>query len=115
MTLTSAAIARRDVVPILARQAPEAIVHMPLLSCHKEEMDQTSAAELQAFLSEAGLRAFSEVDLLRGFCERLHSAGVSIARALILIDTLHPVHEGHVFRWQREGNAFEPVTEYGRI
>ena len=78
-------------------------------------MDQTSTAELLAFLSEAGLRAFSEVDLLRGFCERLHSAGVPIARALVLIDTLHPVHEGHVFRWRREGEAFEPVTEYGRV
>ena len=61
------------------------------------------------------MRGFSEVDLLRGFCQRLLSAGVPMARALVLIDTLHPVHEGHVFRWQREGNAFEPVTEYGRI
>ena len=78
-------------------------------------MDQTNTAELLAFLSEAGLRGFSEADLLRGFCERLHSAGVPIARALVLIDTLHPVHEGHVFRWRPEGKTFEPVTEYGRI
>lgn len=78
-------------------------------------MDQTSLAELLAFLSEAGLRGFSEADLLRGFCERLHSAGVPIARALVLIDTLHPVHEGHVFRWRPEGKTYEPVTEYGRI
>ena len=33
----------------------------------------------------------------------------------MLIDTLHPVHEGHVFRWRREGEDFEPVTEYGRV
>jgi adenylate cyclase len=78
-------------------------------------MDQASTAELLVFLSEAGLRAFSEVDLLRGFCERLRKAGVPVARALVLIDTLHPVHEGHVFRWRRNGEAFEQVTEYGRV
>ena len=77
-------------------------------------MDQASTADLIAFLSEAGLRAFSEVDLLGGFCDRLRKAGVPVARALVLIDTLHPVHEGHVFRWRREGEAFKPVTEYGR-
>ena len=78
-------------------------------------MDQASTADLIAFLSEAGLRAFSEVDLLRGFCDRLRKAGVPVARALVLIDTLHPVHEGHVFRWRREGEPFQPVTEYGRV
>jgi adenylate cyclase len=78
-------------------------------------MGQTSTAEVLAFLSEAGLRGFNEADLLRGFCERLHSAGVPITRAMVLIDTLHPVHEGHVFRWRREGEGFEPVTEYGRV
>src|SRR5215217_606033 len=78
-------------------------------------MDQTSAADILSFISEAGLRGFSEVDLLHGFCERLRSAGVPVARALVLIDTLHPVHEGHVFRWRREGEAFKPMTEYGRV
>jgi adenylate cyclase len=78
-------------------------------------MDQASTADLIAFLSEAGLRAFSEVDLLGGFCDRLRKAGVPVARALVLIDTLHPVHEGHVFRWRREGEPFQPITEYGRV
>ena len=78
-------------------------------------MDQASAADLLVFLSEAGLRAFSEVDILGGFCDRLRKAGIPVARALVLIDTLHPVHEGHVFRWRREGESFEPVTEYGRV
>jgi adenylate cyclase len=71
-------------------------------------MGQTSTAEVLAFLSEAGLRGFNEADLLRGFCERLHSAGVPITRAMVLIDTLHPVHEGHVFRWRREGEVSSP-------
>jgi adenylate cyclase len=78
-------------------------------------MNQTSTADILLFLSEAGLRAFSEVNLLGGFCERLRNASVPVARALVLIDTLHPVHEGHVFRWRREGETFEPVTEYGRV
>lgn len=91
--------------PVTVAQAP----------CHKDRMDQASTAELIQYLSEAGLRAFSEVDLLRGFCDRLHQAGVPLARALVLIDTLHPVHEGHVFRWRRDGDAFEQVTGYGRV
>ena len=78
-------------------------------------MDQASTADLIAFLSEAGLRAFSEVDLLGGFCDRLREAGIPVARALVLIDTLHPVHEGHVFRWRRDGEPFHPITEYGRV
>ncbi len=34
---------------------------------------------------------------------------------MVLIDTLHPVHEGHVFRWRRNGGDFKPVSEYGRV
>jgi adenylate cyclase len=78
-------------------------------------MDQASTTDLIVFLSDAGLRAFGEVDLLGGFCDRLRKAGVPVARALVLIDTLHPVHEGHVFRWRREGEPFQPITEYGRV
>ncbi|HEY8566707.1 MAG TPA: adenylate/guanylate cyclase domain-containing protein [Beijerinckiaceae bacterium] len=78
-------------------------------------MDHARTAELLTFLSEAGLRAYSEIDLLRGFCERLRGAGVPVARVVVLIDTLHPVHEGRVFRWQRGGEGFKPVSEYGRV
>ena len=37
------------------------------------------------------------------------------ARTLVLIDTLHPVHEGRIFRWRRDPAPDEPtVVEYGR-
>jgi adenylate cyclase len=85
------------------------------LSVRPYEMDQTSATGILDFVSEAGLRGFSEAELLRGFCERLRSGAVPVARAIVLIDTLHPVHEGHVFRWRRDGVEFTPVTEYGRV
>jgi adenylate cyclase len=65
-----------------------------------------------AWVTEAGLAGAPELDLLRGFCERAVAAGIPLARAQIVIDTLHPVHEGRVFRW-RADQAGE-VVEYGR-
>jgi adenylate cyclase len=78
-------------------------------------MNPTPNAGILTFLSEAALRGFSEVDLLRVFCERLCSAGVPVARALVLIDTLHPTHEGHAFRWMRDSAQFTPASMYGRV
>ncbi len=49
-----------------------------------------------------GLKGAEEVDLLREFCEKCNVAGLRIARALVVIDTLHPVHEGTVFRWRND-------------
>ena len=53
-----------------------------------------------AWVTAAGLTGAPELDLLRGFCERAVASGIPIRRAQILIDTLHPVHEGRVFRWR---------------
>jgi adenylate cyclase len=61
---------------------------------------------------EAGIAGMPELDLLRGFCERLAAQGVPIARVQLIVDTLHPIHEGRVFRW-RADQALE-VVEYGR-
>jgi len=54
--------------------------------------------ELIAWLAAAGLAGQPELALLTGFCERAVPAGLRIARAHVLIDTLDPVHEGRVFR-----------------
>jgi adenylate cyclase len=78
-------------------------------------MDQARAAGILHFVTEAGLCGLGEPELLRGFCERLAAAGVPLARANVLIDTLHPVHEGHIFRWRSNGVEFDPVTGYGRV
>jgi hypothetical protein len=41
------------------------------------------------------------------------AAGLPLARSLLFIDTLHPVHEGRLFRWGYSP-AETPLLEYGR-
>jgi len=68
---------------------------------------------LIAWLTKAGLRGEPEDALVRGFCERAVAAGLPISRAILLIDTLHPVYEGRVIRWGHDPS--QPVVhEYGR-
>jgi adenylate cyclase len=77
-------------------------------------VDDARATIILKSITEAGLAGAPEPDLLRAFCERLNAEGLPVARALVVIDTLHPVYEGRVFRWLRDDAGFEPVTEYGR-
>jgi len=77
-------------------------------------MDAGRIARVHQAVTAAGLAGASEADLLRLFCERLVAEGVPVARANVLIDTLHPVHEGRAFRWRRDQVDVEPVVEYGR-
>ena len=76
-------------------------------------MNEASFTELSAWLTQAGLDGGSEADILCGFCERCVAAGLPLGRAQAHIDTLHPVHEGRLFRWgfAREEPA---LVEYGR-
>src|SRR5580658_10377764 len=62
-------------------------------------MNEASFTELSAWLTQAGLDGASEADILSGFCERCVAAGLPLDRAQAHIDTLHPVHEGRLFRW----------------
>ena len=77
-------------------------------------MDVTRAAAVHRAITSAGLAGASEPELLRLFCETLGRKGLPIGRANLLIDTLHPVHEGRAFRWRRDDPQLEPVVEYGR-
>src|SRR5260370_4012727 len=61
-----------------------------------------------------GLEGAEETDLLREFCEKCTAAALPIARALAIIDTLHPVHEGSVLRWRNDDVEEEAATQYGR-
>jgi adenylate cyclase len=76
-------------------------------------MDERQSTELAAWVTEAGLTGQRETALLSGFCERAAAAGVTLARASLIVDTLHPIHEGRVFRWQR-GDHETTLLEYGR-
>ena len=78
-------------------------------------MDGARTASLARAVAEAGLAGLPEPELLRAFCLGLNAEGVPVARALVMIDTLHPVHEGHAFRWARDGAEVRPATEYGRV
>jgi len=76
-------------------------------------MNETVFAELSAWLTQAGLAGTSEIDIVSGFCDRCVAAGLPLARTVVLIDTLHPVHEGRLFRWGHDP-AQSPLLEYGR-
>ena len=79
-------------------------------------MNDASAKEIGAWVTAAGLAGATEPELLRGFCERAVVTGLPLTRAVVLIDTLHPVHEGRVFHWRRDSAPDErTVVEYGRI
>ena len=77
-------------------------------------MDRSTARELAAWATEAGLAGASEPELLGGFCERAGAAGLPLARAIVIVDTLHPVYEGRVFRWYRDPTDISRMVEYGR-
>jgi len=61
----------------------------------------------------AGLAGESETAMLDGFCRRTIAAGLPIARAGVIIDTLHPIHEGRVFRWRSDSDREPELIEYG--
>ena len=70
--------------------------------------DEGCVSKLAAWVTAAGLAGESETALLAGFCERAQTMGIPLARAQVIIDTLHPVHEGRVFRWERDKEELAP-------
>jgi adenylate cyclase len=76
-------------------------------------MNEASFTELSAWLTQAGLAGTSETEIVSGFCDRCVAAGLPLGRAQVFIDTLHPVHEGRLFRWGHD-SAESPLVEYGR-
>jgi adenylate cyclase len=76
-------------------------------------MDETLLGELSGWLIQAGLAGTAEADIVQGFCDRCVAAGLPLSRGLVLIDTLHPVHEGRLFRWGA-GPSEVPQADYGR-
>jgi adenylate cyclase len=76
-------------------------------------METAQFAELAAWITEAGLAGEPETAALAGFCERALAFGLPLARATVLIDTLHPVYEGRAFGWKRDKEE-ATLSEYGR-
>jgi adenylate cyclase len=76
-------------------------------------MDEKLLGELPPWLTEAGLAGAPETEIVTRFCDHCVTAGIPIGRAHVFIDTLHPVHEGRLFRWGYGPD--EPMMhEYGR-
>ena len=77
-------------------------------------MDYARFVPLIEWIAAAGLSGRRELALLQGFCERMVEADVPLTRAVIGVDTLHPVLEGRVFQWERDA-AGPTESEYGRL
>jgi adenylate cyclase len=78
-----------------------------------ESNEVLSAAALNTWLTEKTLAGVGEAEIVGGFCARLVHARIPLARAVVLVDTLHPIYEGRAFRWNR-GTGQAAVLEYGR-
>ncbi len=76
-------------------------------------MNEAEIAKLASWTAKAGLEGRSETALVEGFSNRALAAGLPLARAVVFIDTLHPIHEGRAFRWERK-KPEATLTEYGR-
>lgn len=76
-------------------------------------MDEAFFADMSAWLTQAGLAGTAENDIVDGMCERCVAAGLPLGRVHVFIDTLHPVHEGRLFRWGQTATE-SALFEYGR-
>ena len=77
-------------------------------------MQTADVERINDWIVRRGLEGAQEADLLREFCEKCNAAGLPIDRALVVIDTLHPVNEGTVFRWRNDNIEEKAATSYGR-
>src|SRR5271169_4704998 len=77
-------------------------------------MDQSAFDELAGWVTKSGLIGRSESELMAGCCRRIVDAGVPLARAIVILDTLHPIYEGRVFRWHVDAPEDVEAVDYGR-
>lgn len=68
--------------------------------------------EIVRWITERSLAGAGEVEIMGGLCERLAGLGVPLLRAMVGLDTLHPLLGGRIFRWWRGEGA--SVSEFGR-
>jgi len=66
------------------------------------------AVELNAWVTEEGLRGATAGELFDGYCQRLSAMDVVIMRAYVSTQTLHPQWTGYGYTWRRE---FSSVRE----
>src|SRR3981081_1668646 len=76
-------------------------------------MDLVPRLRLINWLVNQGLTGLPENDLVRGFCERCRAGGLELSRGTVFIDVLHPILEGHGFRWNDTETDETDHFEYG--
>ena len=64
---------------------------------------------IAALTAQGALTGQSEPDILAAFGEALCRRGLPLAQLDVIVDTLHPTHEGHVFKWYRDKAAPQPI------
>ena len=101
-------------------EPPRPGIEAPAHDTNTSKMDNAQFTDLCAWITEAGLGGLSETATLDGFCERAVALGLPLARATVLIDTLHPVCEGRAFIWKRDkketaSNEYDRSTENLRL
>ena len=60
------------------------------------------AVELNAWVTEEGLRGATAAELFDEYCQRLSAMDVVIMRAYVSTQTLHPQWTGYGYTWLRE-------------
>ena len=60
------------------------------------------AVELNAWVTEEGLRGATAGELFEGYCRRLSAMDFVIMRAYVSTQTLHPQWTGYGYTWRRE-------------
>jgi adenylate cyclase len=76
-------------------------------------MNDSDIDRISAWVTRRGLEGASESELLHGFCDRCRTTGLELSRGMAIVDTLHPVYEGRVFRWRNDGVEEKAVIEFG--
>jgi adenylate cyclase len=73
-------------------------------------MQQSCVEQITTWIVQEGLAGLPEPDLVDGFCLRVRECGLPLSRGLIVVDTLHPIYEGRVFRWRLAGLDAEAIV-----
>jgi adenylate cyclase len=80
---------------------------------YSRAMNEAFFTDLSTWLTQVGLAGTPETDIVSGCCDRCVAAGLPLGRTQVFIDTLHPVHEGRLFRWGF-GRGEPSLLDYGR-
>jgi adenylate cyclase len=68
-------------------------------------MMPSAAASLATWISQVGLVVADETEFLSQLYARVCDAGLPLSKAIVFVDTLHPIYEGRVQRWEAQAGT----------